>query len=105
MEDVLLLVGVIQVIVVVLSIFAGLLCFKLILKLKNIEEKRRYSVWKDLLFVLLLFGIGEIVGILDAFNIMREISFLRHIIPSFLLIFLIIAMVKQIDLARSIENE
>lgn len=105
MEDVLYLVGSIQVIVVLFSIIAGFMCFSLIRKLKNREEKRKYSVWKYLLFVLILFGIEEVLGILDAFNIMRDLNYLRHVVPSILLIFLLIALVKQVDLTRSLENE
>jgi uncharacterized membrane protein len=44
---------------------------------------------------LVLFAIEEIVGVLDAFNIARQINWLRHIIPSFIMFALIVAVVKQ----------
>ena len=74
----------------------------------NNEKKKSVSgrsdelvAWKSLMVVLVLFAIVEIVGVLDAFNIWREINYMRHIIPSFVLIFMIIAIIQQIWVTKA----
>jgi len=39
-------------------------------------------------------------GAFHAFNIYRQIAFMRHVIPSFILGFLIVAIVQQIYITR-----
>jgi hypothetical protein len=97
MADTLFFVGVLQLTVVFLSIAAGVISIFLF------KASRRHEIlgaWKMLMAALVLFAVEEIVGVLDAFNIFREINFLRHIIPSFILAFLIIAIVKQLQITK-----
>lgn len=105
MEDILYLIGAIQIVVVLLCIYGFFLFFRLFGKLNNTKERDKYSAWKYLFIALILYAIEEVIGILDAFNILREYNYLRHVIPSFLLIVLIFAVTKQISVLRYVENE
>lgn len=98
MADVLFYVGVLQLTVVFLSIAAGIISIALF---KLSKGDKTLLAWKTLMIVLLLFAIVEIIGILDAFNIMREINYLRHVVPSFIMGFLIIAVVRQINITKA----
>ncbi len=97
MTDQLFYVGVLQLTVVFLSIAAGIISITLF---KVSKKHEVLSAWKTLIVVLILFAFGEILGILDAFNIYREIAFLRHVMPSFILGFLIVAIVQQIFIIK-----
>ncbi|MBT3304151.1 hypothetical protein HN592_04700 [Candidatus Woesearchaeota archaeon] len=98
MVEVLFYIGVLQLTVVFLAIAAGLIS----LTLFRVSRKNPELVaWKSLMVVLVLFAIVEIVGVLDAFNIWREINYMRHIIPSFVLIFMIIAIIQQIWVTKA----
>jgi len=105
MEDILYLIGAIQIVVVLLCFYGIILFIKLFRSLKNTQERDKYGPWKYLFIALILYALEEVVGILDAFNILREYNFLRHIIPSFLLLVLILAITKQISVLRYVENE
>src|SRR5210317_2254231 len=105
MEDILYLIGGIQIVIVLLCFYGFYLFIKLFSNLKNAKERDKYIPWKYLFIALILFALEEVVGALDAFNILREYNFLRHIIPSFLLLVLILAVAKQISVLRYIENE
>lgn len=97
MAEVLFYIGVLQLTVVFLSIAAGLISIFLF----KVSGKREIlSAWKTLMIALVLFAIVEMIGVLDAFNIYREISFMRHVVPSFILAFLIIAIVKQMQITK-----
>lgn len=97
MVEVLFYIGVLQLTVVFLAIAAGLISLSLF---RVSHKNKELSAWKSLMVVLVLFAIEEIIGVLDAFNIWREINYMRHIVPSFILIFLIIAIMKQILITK-----
>ena len=90
-------IGVLQLTVVFLSIFAGIIVFRL---LKISGKHKTLGAWRVLIIVLILFAIEEIIGILDAFDIYRQINYWRHIVPSLILGFLIIAIMRQIHITR-----
>ena len=92
MADVLFYVGVLQLTVVFLSIAAGVIAINV---WKHSRKKKELEPWLWLMVALVLFAIEEIVGVLDAFNILRQINWLRHIIPSFIMVTLLVAVVKQ----------
>jgi len=98
MAEVLFYIGVLQLTVVFLSIAAGLISMTLF---KAAKKNPKLAAWRSLMVVLVLFAIEEIIGVLDAFNIWREINFMRHIVPSFILVFLIIAIIKQISVTKA----
>lgn len=98
MADVLFYIGVLQLTVVFLSIAAGIIATTLF---RISHEHELLKAWKTLIIVLVLFAIVEIIGVLDAFDIWRDINFLRHIIPSIMLGFLIVAIVKQIQITEA----
>ncbi len=97
MVEVLFYIGVLQLTVVFLAIAAGLISLTLF---RVSHQNKELSAWKSLMVVVVLFALVEVVGFLDAFNIWREINYMRHIIPSFVLIFLIIAIIKQIAVTK-----
>lgn len=97
MAEVLFYIGVLQLTVVFLSIAAGVISMTLF----HISRKDELlAAWKTLIIVLVLFALVEIVGVLDAFDLWRDINYLRHIIPSIMLGFLIVAIVKQIQITE-----
>lgn len=88
--------GITQLSVVFLSIVAGFLAISLF---KVSRSTKSLSAWKYLIVTLVLFAIEEVLGILASFGVYKT-PFLTHIIPSFILGFLIIALVKQININR-----
>lgn len=57
------------------------------------------QAWKFLIIALILFTLEEVVGSLKTFGIYST-PHLTHVIPSFLLVFLIAALVKQIEINK-----
>ena len=92
MADVLFYVGVLQLTVVFLSVAAGVVALSL---WKSSRNRPSLRAWKWLILAFVLFAVGEVVGVLDAFNIWRQAAWLRHIIPSFIMACIIVAVVKQ----------
>ena len=91
MADPLFYIGVLQLTVVFLSIFAGVIAIRLF----KFSKRKDLGAWKYLMIVLLLFAGIEIIGILDAFNIARSLSPLRHVLPSVVMLIIIAAVLKQ----------
>jgi hypothetical protein len=87
--------GVIQVANVFLAVVAG----GIALSLFNCTKKKEWMAWKPLIVVLVLFVFEEIFGALRSFNIFST-PYLTHIIPSFILAFLIYALILQIFVAE-----
>lgn len=87
--------GVLQIATVFLSIIAGLLA----LTLFNHSKRKDLRAWRILIIVLVLFAVEIIFGALRSFGIFST-PYLTHVIPSFILGFLIWALVRQIAISR-----
>jgi len=88
--------GLIKIANVFLAIVAGTIAismFHIAHKQKNMKP------WKFLIGALVLFSVQEILGALRAFQIF-ESPFLTHIVPTAILVFLIAAVIQQIQLSR-----
>ena len=85
--------GVLQVAAIFLSIVAGLFAASLF---KVSHETEHLKPWKFLIFALILFAVEEILGALVAFKVILP-TFLTHIIPTFILALLIIALHSQTE--------
>ncbi len=92
--------GITEITSVLLSIFAGIIA----LSLFEASTQRKYlAAWKPLIIALVIFAIEEIVGALKVFGIWST-PWLTHVLPSFILIFLIAALLKQINITRGCEE-
>ncbi len=80
---------------VALSIIAGFIA----LSLFDSAKKTHLNAWKPLIVALILFALEEILGALKVFGVWKTL-WLTHVIPSFILLFLIIALIKQINIAK-----
>ena len=79
-----------------LSIVAGFLAISLFSKS---SEKKHLAAWRPLIVALVLFAFEEIFGSLKIFGIWST-PWLTHVIPSFILVFIIAALLKQINVTR-----
>ena len=62
------------------------------------EQKNLHS-WRYLIIALILFAIEEVVGALKTFGI-YETPHLTHVLPFFILLFVIAAVLTQINITR-----
>lgn len=91
--------GILKIAVVVLSLIAGAIA----LSLFKISSKRELlRPWKVLIVALIFFVLQEIFGALRAFKIYDH-PFLTHIIPTFIVGFLILAVTFQINLIKHVK--
>jgi FtsH-binding integral membrane protein len=89
--------GISQIAAVVLSLFVALIGISLFqISLK----KKQLHAWKFLLIALIFFTAEEVFGTLKTFGILTNISFITHIIPSFIMGFLITALIIQIQVNK-----
>ena len=98
MAEVLFYVGVLQLTVVFLSIAAGFISISMF---KMSKQHEILAAWRTLMWVLIFFAFEEIIGILDAFNIYRQINWMRHVVPSFIMLLLMMAVIKQIQINKA----
>ena|SRR3989344_2271737 len=88
--------GISQIAATVLSIFAAFLAIQMFaLSRKNSLLKG----WRILMIALILFTVEEILGFLQAFGIYQTLH-LRHIVPSFIMVALIAALIMQIQIKK-----
>lgn len=81
---------------VFLSVIAG----GIVLTMFEQTAQRKYlGAWKLLLIGLLFLMFQQIFGALKVFGIW-SVPWLTHVIPSIILVFLIAALAKQINIAR-----
>ncbi|RLE45887.1 hypothetical protein DRJ22_03365 [Candidatus Woesearchaeota archaeon] len=92
------LLGTAQIAAVFLSIAAGIMGLSMYASAK---QKKYLKSWKPLILVLCLFALTEIIGALKSFGIW-SIPWLKHIVPSIMLLFLIAAVIKQINITRGL---
>jgi len=88
-----------QIASVVLSIFAGVLAMTM---LKQARKRKQLRAWPYLLWSLVFFALVEFFGALKTFGIWST-PWLTHIIPGFILAFLIVALVIQIQVIKGYE--
>src|SRR3989344_3766031 len=81
---------------VALSFIAGLLALSLF---EKASQRKYLAAWKPLIFALVLFSAEEAFGALKVFGVWST-PWLTHVIPSFILMFLIAALLKQINITR-----
>lgn len=79
-----------------LSIIAAIIAISM---LTMARKRKVLGAWVYLLIALLLFTAEEVIGGLKVFGIF-DTPYLTHVIPSFILVFLIIALAKQININR-----
>jgi len=56
--------------------------------------------WKYLLIALILFAFEEVAGGLKTFGLISSLPFITHIIPTFILGFIIVALILEILVAK-----
>lgn len=84
--------GIIKIGIIILSVFAGMIGLNL---LKDQTGQKDNLSWKILIVVVFLFIIQEFLGTLRAFGIWEN-PYITHIVPTFMLIMLIIALNLEI---------
>ncbi len=88
--------GILKIANFVLAFIAGIIGISLI---KISKEKKELKAWVVLIIALMFFALQEIFGALRAFSIF-ETPYLTHIIPTVILVLLIIALLKQINIQK-----
>ena len=79
-----------------LSIIAGLIALSMF---KASRKTKILGAWKFMIISLVLFALEEVVGALKTFGVYKT-AYLTHVIPSFILVFLIAALIKQIQINK-----
>jgi len=90
------LVGILKIANLVLAFVAGILGLSLI---KVSRKKKELNAWVLLIIALIFFAIQMILGALRAFKIF-ETPYLTHIVPTIIVAFLMVALIKQIDIQK-----
>ena len=92
--------GITEITNVLLSVIAGAIAFGMI---EKTAQRKILGAWKFLLIALILFAVEEIVGALKIFG-MWSTPWLTHVIPSFILVFIISALLRQINITRGCDE-
>lgn len=88
--------GISQLAAVFLSIIAGIIAISMF---KVSSQHPHLRSWKFLIVTLILFMVEEILGALRTFSVWDPAP-LTHLVPSFVLVFLIAALINQIQVNR-----
>ena len=88
--------GISQIAAVVLSIVSGIVASSM---LRVSSKQKSLRGWKYLLIALILFAVEELFGALRTFGLYSN-EWITHVIPSFILVFLIAALCKEINVAK-----
>ena len=88
--------GIAQLAAAFLSIIAGVIALSMF---RAARQQKILSAWKLIIIALVLFTIEEILGALKTFGVYST-PYLTHVVPSFILAFLIAALVKQKNINR-----
>ncbi|MBU0627978.1 MAG: hypothetical protein KKC75_02220 [Nanoarchaeota archaeon] len=88
--------GILKIANLVLSVVAGIIAISLI---RVSQRRKELNAWILLVIALVFFAVQEILGALRAFKI-YESPYLTHIVPTVILAFLIMALVKQIGIQK-----
>ncbi|MDA1197374.1 MAG: hypothetical protein O2779_05445 [Nanoarchaeota archaeon] len=84
--------GILKVGNLVLAVVAGFIALSL---MKATKKRKDLKPWIYLIWALVFFAVQMVLGALRAFHI-YESSFLTHVNPAIILIFLIVALILQI---------
>jgi len=87
--------GVLQIANFVLAVVAGIFAAALF----EASSKRELRAWRPLAVALIFFAVEEIFGGLRSFNIYSN-PWVTHVIPSIILVFLIYALIVQINVIK-----
>ena len=88
--------GIAQLSAVFLSLVAGMIAIRMF---QRAREKKILKAWTPLSIALVLFTLEEILGALQTFGVYST-PYLTHVVPSFILLFLIAALSKQIEVTK-----
>ena len=88
--------GIAEIAAVFLSVVAGIMAISLF---KISQKESILKAWKFMIIALVLFALEEILGALKTFGIYGT-PHLTHIVPSFIMIFLIAALITQIQVNK-----
>jgi len=88
--------GILKIANIILAFIAGIMGISL---LRISKRRKELNAWVLLIVALIFFAIQMILGALRAFNIFESL-YLTHIVPTVILAFLIIALVKQINIHK-----
>jgi len=84
---------------VFLSVVAGFIALSLF---EHARQRKYLAAWRPLCVGLVLFAVLEIFGALKIFNIWST-PWLTHVLASFILVFVIAALLKQINITRGFD--
>lgn len=79
-----------------LSVIAAIVAISM---LKKSRQQKILGAWKWLIVALVIFAIEEVIGALKTFGVYST-PHLTHVIPFFILLFVIIALVVQINITK-----
>lgn len=79
-----------------LSIIAGIIAITMF---RSAKQQKNLNSWTYMIIALILFAIEEVIGALKTFGI-YETPHLTHVIPFFILLFVIAAVITQINITR-----
>lgn len=85
---------------VILSMVAGVIAITMF---EKSGQRKHLAAWRPLIFALIFFAAEEIFGALKVFGIWN-VPWITHVIPSFVLLFLIIALLRQTSITRGCEQ-
>jgi len=81
---------------VFLSFIAGYTALSIF---KHSGQHKYLQAWRPLIIALIIFAIEEAVGALKIFGIWST-PWLTHVLPAFILVFLIAALIRQINVTK-----
>ena len=88
--------GILKIANLILALIAGVIGASLI---KVSLRRKKLNAWVLLIVALVFFAIQMVLGALRAFKIF-ESPYLTHIVPTFIMAFLIIALIMQINIQK-----
>lgn len=88
--------GIAQLTALFLAIFAAFFATTLF---KSSKQFAMLGAWRYLIITIVLFAVEELLGTLRSFGVFAT-PHLTHIVPSFVLIFLIAALQRQISINK-----
>jgi hypothetical protein len=79
---------------VFMSVVGGIIAISMFRSARSMKQLR---AWKFLIITLVLFAAEEVFGALKSFGIFQT-EWITHVIPSFIMIFLITALIIQLNM-------
>ena len=90
--------GIAQLAAAFLSVIAGIIAISMF---QTSRKQKLLSAWKMLIIALVLFAVEEILGALKTFGVYST-PHLTHIVPSFIMVFLIAGLIIQINVNKGL---